>query len=219
MNVFSLLKTTRTAAQFNEAIPQITADLAKAEATLTALKAQREGVIFDGGPGALTKLLAEIKDAEAQIETLQIALDGAKRRAGEAEAAEKATRLEARHREAQRLPVEERKLLKQWHTAAKRLAYLTSEVDSVQKAIAAENSYMVSEGRRDLKLTTVADSINAERLRKWERHYEGDPNRPVNPPMLHSFRVAQDLRIAGYYPPPPADNGDPLPVPPLAALD
>lgn len=219
MNVFSLLKTTRTAAQFGEAIPQITADLAKAESNLAALKTQREGVIFDGGPGALTKLLAEIKEAEANIETLQIALEGARRRAAQAEAAEKASELEARHREAQRLCNEERRLLKAWHGAAKRLADLTAEVDSTQQAIAAENNFMSAEGRPDLRLPTVADAINAERRRKWERFYQDDPNRPVNAPMLHSLRVAQDVRIAGYYPAPPADKGGPLPVQPLSALD
>lgn len=218
MNILSLLKTTRTAAQFEETIPKIEADLRQAEANLATLKAQREGAIFDGGPGALSKLLAEIKDAEAQIETLQIAINGARRRSAEAEAAEKNSRLETRFREAQRLPAEERKLLKQWHTAANKLADLTDQVTAVQASIAAENRFMASEGRHDLELPTAAAEVSAKRRAMWERHYAGDRNRPVNPPEPIGLHVAHETRITNYYPR-PADGKGVIPVQPLTLLD
>ncbi|PZF76412.1 hypothetical protein DK847_14655 [Aestuariivirga litoralis] len=218
MNVLSILKSVRTAAQFEETIPKIDADLRQAEANLTALKGQREGVIFDGGEAALSKLLAEIKDAEMRVETLHIALDGARRRAAEAEANEKNSKLEARHREAQRLPAEERRLLKQWHTAAYKLADLTDQVAAVQKTIAAENSFMASEGRRDLELPTAAAEVSAKRRAMWERHYAGNRHRPVNPPQPIGLNVAHETRITGYYPRPLNDDGV-LPAQPLTLLD
>lgn len=218
MNVLSMLKTTRTAAQFEETIPKIEADLAKAQANLTALLGSRETVIFDGGPGALNKLLAEIRDVEMQVETLHIALDGARRRASQAEAAEKSARLEARHREAQKLVAEERRSLKAWHVEAKQLAKCTAEVDAIQKAIASHNNAMAAEGRRDLELPTVAAEISAKRRALWERHYADNPNRPVNPPQAVGLNVANEVSIPNYYPA-RRDNDGPLPVQHLALLD
>lgn len=217
MNVLSLLKNVRTSAQFEETIPKIEDDLRQAHVGIAALKAQREAAIFDGSEATLTKLLGDIREAELRAETLQIALEGARRRQAEAEAAEHKAKLEARHREALKLSTEERRLLKAWHLAAKKLADITAEVDAVQRAIDVENVAMRGASRPDLVLPNLAREVNATRRDIWDRHFAGVEHPPSNPPVSVSLNVGSQFQIPNYWPVPA--EGRVVPVQPLALLE
>lgn len=217
MNVMNLLKGVKTSAQFEDAIPKIEADLRQAQEAITALKAQREAAIFEGSEASLATLLTDIRDAELRAETLEIALAGAKRRQADAEAAEHKAKLEARHREALKLSADERRLLKAWHLAAKKLADITAEVDAVQRAIDVENVAMRGAGRPDLVLPNLAREVNATRRDIWDRHFAGVEHPPSNPPVSVSLNVGSQFQIPNYWPVPA--EGRVVPVQPLAVLE
>ncbi len=121
MNFFSGLRKAKSAADYGELIPRLSADLETAKANLAALKAKRETVLFEGSEQDLAKLQRDIGAAGDLIETLEVSIEGAERRKREAEAAEHKAVIEARAQAARQLSAEERRLLKEWHRTASRL--------------------------------------------------------------------------------------------------
>ncbi len=82
-------------------------------------------MLFEGTEQDLAKLQRDIGAAVELIETLEVSIEGAERRKLEADAVERSAVIEARAQAARQLSAEERRLLKEWHKAATRLAELT----------------------------------------------------------------------------------------------
>lgn len=219
MKIFDRLKGVKSAASFAELIPQLEADLATAEAEVRALEGKREDAIFAEGEAGIAKLQAAIAAAKDRVETLKIAIDGARRRQADAAAAEHNAKLEARHREALKLSADERRLLKQWHVAAKKLAEITGELKAVQKSITAENNAMRAEGRPDLLLPNHAREIDTKRQAAWDAAYRGMAHPPVNHMPEILLHVPELLKIDHYWPAPDIAADREWLGPPLAFLE
>ncbi len=211
MKIFDRLKGLKTAASFAELIPQLEADLAAAVAEVRNLEGKREDAIFSEGEAGIAKLQIAIAAAKERAETLRIAVDGAERRKQEAEAAEKASALEARSREAAKLAGRERQLLRQWHAAAVKLADLTAAIEDVQKDIASENAHFSAAGRPDLKVPNVRTELVGKRLAAMRELNPSQPIEHANVPadflLDNDLRPAAVLKLPTYWPAPKIDPG------------
>ncbi len=203
MNFFSGLRKAKSAADYGELIPKLTADLDRAKANLAELKAKRETVLFEGTEQDLAKLQRDIGAAVELIETLEVSIEGAERRKLEAEAVERSAVIEARAQAARQLSAEERRLLKEWHKAATRLAELTGAVDQVQRRIATENAFFAAEGRPDLKLPSVAAELLEKHRAAFEAYYLHADVRPnYTAPDTTVLKVGDVVHLPGYWPAP-----------------
>lgn len=214
MNIFKRLKGVKTATDYAALIPQIAADLAAAKANVGKLEGQREAALFDGGDSDLAILQSQITAAREHVSTLQIALDGAKRRHEEAAAAETSAQMELAMAEARKTHDRLRARYKKLHALFEAIAEAMPAIAADRQHVEAANQAAHEAGRSDLMIEHLESEILGEKHEAALAFFEGQqlPANIGNMPVDISFA---DLRIPGYW---PVRSTKPYSLPPLSYL-
>ena len=155
-SILSSLKKLKSSADFTAAIDTLETEHAEAVAAVGELEAGRESAIFDGGD--LAKLEADISAAEGRAKTLNIAMEGARKRREAAIEAEATAALEAIGKAAQKLTGKLLAELISFGKVAETLTGHAETVTSLRREIAGLNTELRTAGRGDL---AVADPITS----------------------------------------------------------
>jgi hypothetical protein len=219
MSIFSKLKLAKTSKDLEKSVEEIDADIVLCQAEIKALEDSREKVIFEEGEAAVAELQRQLAGKREHLDLLQIARRGAISRQAEAEADEKKREQDSRYRQAVKNAAEERRLLKQWHEAAKELAGITARIAAVQEALHSFNDSMRAAGRSDLIVPKIAREVNARRVELWEAHCAAMGHSSANPPAPIDLDIPKQFQIQHYWPALHVSPGREFSGPPLALLD
>jgi hypothetical protein len=223
MSIFSKLKLAKTSKDLEKSVEEIDADILTCEAEIKALEDDREKVIFEEGETAFAELQRQLAAKRQHVDVLQIARRGALARQVEAAADEKKREQESRYREALKHAAEERRLLKQWHQAAQKLAQIMAEIEPLQRAIRVHNEAMAVARRPDLVLPGIVEELQAKRKESMEKYYSNPSALGMKPTSYSGGYITVDIlhmaKIDGYWPVPKFDPGKDWKGPPLALLD
>ena len=222
MGILDFLKGAKSAASFEEAIPQIEASLAEAEREVKALQSKREAAIFEGGEAELAKLQRDIASAKERAETFAIALDGARRRQAEAAARESMAALESDVKAAAKVDARRRQRRKELHQAFTAAADALADIEADDKLIAAINAKVQAAGRSDLTFPNIEGEITDSRQAAFEAYYrDRGESLPSNSRVAPTYPPYHGVEIPNYWPRSRyvVNPEKPSTRPPLAFLD
>ena len=146
--ILKRLPALKSAADFDAAITDIEREHAEAGAAVGTLESQREDMIFTGGN--LGKLETDINAAKSRTETLNIALEGARKRREMAIEAEAQAELEATGATARKLNKTLRAELVAFGKVAETLATHAETIKGLRAEILTANNAVREGGRGDL---------------------------------------------------------------------
>ena len=138
----------KTASDFDAAITDLETEHAAAVAAVGELEAGREAAIVGGGD--LAALAADISAAKGRTETLNIALEGARKRQAAAVEAEAKAELEAKGKAAQKMNAKLKTTLIAFATTAETLAGHAAEIKQLRAKLITMNNVVREGGRGDL---------------------------------------------------------------------
>ncbi len=150
MNVLTNLKKLRTSSEFGAAIGDLEREHVEATAKVDKLEAGREAAIFDGGD--LSKLARDISDAVGRVQTLGVALDGARKRRDAAIETEDMAELEALADGARKLKTQLRAELIAFGAAAETLAGHASKITVMREEISRTNKAVLRAGHGEIQV-------------------------------------------------------------------
>ena len=183
-SILRSLKKLKSSADFTAPIDTLETEHAEAVAAVGELEAGRESAIFDGGD--LAKLEADISAAEGRAKTLNIAMEGARKRREAAIEAEATAALEAIGKAAQKLTGKLLAELISFGKVAEALSDHAKAITSLRREIAGRNTELRTAGRGDLAVDDpirslpeivgrqVHDPVKALVIPEfWPRHPDG----------------------------------------------
>jgi len=184
MNILANLKKLKTSGEFAAAVADLETEHAEATAKVDKLEAGRESAIFDGGN--LEKLARDISDAVSRVQTLGVAMEGARTRRDAAAEAEAQAELEAVASDARKLNVKLRAQLIDFGKVAETLASHAEKIKGLREQITVANIRVRTCGRSDLvisdpwkELPEIVGRVVGDPMRNlhieefWPRHRKG----------------------------------------------
>ena len=144
------LKRLKTSSDFADALVDLEREHVDATGKVAELEAGREAAIFDGGN--LSKLARDISDAAGRVQTLGVAIDGARKRRDQAAEAEAMAELEAVADGAKKLKVKLRAELIAFGTVAETLAGHASKITVMREEISRANKAVLKAGHSEIQV-------------------------------------------------------------------
>ncbi len=143
------LKKLKSSADFAAAITDLETEHTAATAAVAELEAGREAAIFSGGN--LEKLARDISDAVSRVQTLGVAMEGARKRRDAAIEAEARAEFEVVADGAVKLKKALLAQLIAFHKTASELAIHAGEITALREAISRANKVVLRAGHADLQ--------------------------------------------------------------------
>lgn len=174
MSILATLRGAKTATDYAKSIEDLEFEIAEMEAAEAGLKADQDRAIFEGTDTDVAKAEAAIADHGTRLETLRVALAGAKRRRDEAAKAEEDAEWQRRHAEAKAMQEELRKVYIGLAEHGRAFADLAHQGMKLKAKLDAHNRKVQTAGRLGLVMGSVLSEV-AEHFTDGQRQRGADP--------------------------------------------